>query len=579
MLSIRQAFRKDGYRTQQVKRYRGAIGYMAEHKKVEGRKAFYLEGGAYETGYILGYLAEPAVTQMVTTYLDHLLPEFLNYRWDIMMSQDPKWKDIYRELLDELHNYYLEVSYKFFLKVEKEGVFPRALIDEMEGIAKGCKAVNKKTVVSFKNLIALNYGLEVLVGSMYSGDIVAAVKKRLGKDPKVRDLVSKLNISMFHTPDACNGFYVKNEGTKTGYPIFARDFQFPNGQVFGKINAMFIYNPTDGRLPSICASAPGMVAAITGYNSAGLSVSVDMVRSATTRMNDPGFGSILLARHLVDNCKTCDQAFNLLARTKRFTPWIYHVADPKTSIIIEAGMSGSFDPLNMVEPSVKDYLPTKAILKSVSKPKNRNGAYVRGMRYKYPTCMLDYNKELFDRVGLDKIYKRAKWGETGFVYKSFQEENEVEGEIQNNYFPPLRTYDNPDLILVSNSYIIPQMRLTQMARVPNILAKTADAINWRYSSLNKLCLQNWGKITVPVAKKIISMLNPFKSPDYPTNKEQLDVSEKLYGMNKLEPGKVEIQGLMNVVDYETKIFYTKGGYWGNGVKSGWTELTLANYLG
>ena len=122
------------------------------------------------------------------------------------------------------------------------------------------------------------------------------------------------------------------------------------------------------------------------------------------------------------------------------------------------------------------------------------------------------------------------------------------------------------------------MRLTQMARVPNILASTADSIQIRYDNLHHLCLKNWGKITVPVAKRIISMLNPFKHPDYPTNKEQFDVSEKLYGMNKLEPGKVEIQGLMNIIDYETKIFYTKGGYWGNGVKSGWTQLTLANYL-
>ena len=68
----------------------------------------------------------------------------------------------------------------------------------------------------------------------------------------------------------------------------ARDFQLPTAGVFQNVQSMIIYNPGDGRHPSVSSGAPSFVGSITIMNSFGVSCAEDTLRSADANAQVPG---------------------------------------------------------------------------------------------------------------------------------------------------------------------------------------------------------------------------------------------------------------------------------------------------
>jgi predicted choloylglycine hydrolase len=99
------------------------------------------------------------------------------------------------------------------------------------------------------------------------------------------------------------------------------------GRVFQNINTMIVYNPTDGRNSIVSATVPGFVGSITGMNSHGFTMGVDILRSIAASREHPGLNSIMLIRTVVDNARTTRQAIQLISQSLRGTPWLYPMCD------------------------------------------------------------------------------------------------------------------------------------------------------------------------------------------------------------------------------------------------------------
>ena len=79
-------------------------------------------------------------------------------------------------------------------------------------------------------------------------------------------------------------------------PLYARSFQLVTAEVFQDYQSMFIYIPSDGRIPTVSGAAPGLVGSITGMNSEGVVMGVDTLRSSLVNIEHTGINSALLVR-------------------------------------------------------------------------------------------------------------------------------------------------------------------------------------------------------------------------------------------------------------------------------------------
>jgi hypothetical protein len=136
--------------------------------------------------------------------------------------------------------------------------------------------------------------------------------------------------------------------------------------------------------------------------------------------------------------------------------------------------------------------------------------------------------------------------------------------LMNNYFPPSRCQsENKDFVLVANTALVPEMRLTMMGPMSDLIAKTSDCTQWRFDSLNAQLLARYGQIDAEAAKDIISFLAPDRTPGYWNDT-----------INPHDPMSAQIEGAISVVDFAAQTIYTRSGYWADG----WVHLTLSSYI-
>jgi hypothetical protein len=560
--------------------YNGQRGIVASSVNVTVRntgaakRVYYVEGAGYDMGYLMGMLSEHDASLMSTLYIERIIPEL------IIPNLDRKWRNstLYEDLLKVIGFMLCQGSIKSFDELNAQSFFPTNLVDEMHGMADGCKAVNPNTNVTFETVVTLNYGFDYLLAHVYTGHFISKLREvspqvlsveRSTTLWKAIDGMISRDEKLFKFPIFCDAFGAGKDATTTGKgAIFARDFQLPTGDIFQDINTMVILNPNDGRIPSIITTAPGIVGGVTAMNAAGVSMGVDVLRSGASNHTAPGLGSCLLVRHVTDYAKSANDVKQLIKDAKRGTTWLYPSCDGAGEcLIVEAGRYSTTPemPLDLIKNTeLLSLLPDAAyVLQNNADEYFFNGAYIRDFSYSYPMGYLGYNPKLWSHFGYNYNVS-AGTSPTGELFSSWQKEDNATKHLTASYFTPLRADPSkPHMIVTSNVAVVPEMRISQMAPWAELIQGTAHAVQWRYDTLNSLVNQHYGSIDFDTAKFIITFLSPDRTPGYWARR-----------LDPNDPMSAVIEGSISVVDTTTKRIATKAGYWSDG----WIELTLTRYI-
>jgi hypothetical protein len=576
--------------------FNGRVGVRAQNRTAchlpgKVKTAYYVEGTHYEMGYLLGLLAEPEIERMCDEFNRKVVFEFVNVHFRSRKVEALLGKSL------ELMLYWL--SGNIYPDIPDE--YKR----EMEGILEGCRQANPSTGVSWQELWVLNVGVDALLSFVYTGDL-----------PTERKLPIKVAPEQLAIPLQCNGFSVSGPAAQDDGHFLGRDFMFPTAGVFQDTACMIIQNPHDPqggkKLPFVSMTAPGMIGCIAGMNHAGLGVGVDMSPAGNCDPSRPGLNSLLLLRHCIENGENCEEALQIMQDVQRGVSWNYILADYGTqrACVVEAGRTvdeGDFaaQVTSQLEARLSDTsverppdqllesLPGRAFLDAQVQPEFRKGLMVRWNDYAYPREYLQFNEKLFALNG--KKYDPGAFGERGYISKSWKERNCPRGY----YFAPQRESD-PNLVLVTNMYVIPEMRLFAMDPWTNVIASDQyDDLQWRYDELNNQLLSRLypephGELTplsAEDARDLIDFLTPNpekgKYPDYYRPKPQsrglwriLDpVLDKILGRERQVPAtddweSIEIKGSVSLMDLKEKTIYSHYGYHGDD----WVTIRLREYI-
>lgn len=551
------AFKKDGYtvdRTSDVLVCGENIGIRATHATAvigttgKKKKIFYIEGDPHTMGYLQGKLAEPDIERMCTDFNDNIVFDFIN-----LQIHDPALRELLGEILEDII---------FWISKSMYQDIPSHYVEELEGILDGCKEVHKETNVDRESLWVLNVGIDAILSYVYTG--LFPHKKLFPIEIKPEHL---------RVPIMCNGFSATGVDSRiqSRFHYLGRDFMFPNAGVFQDTATMIIRNPDDG-IPTVSVAAPGMIGAIAGLSLNKIGVGVDMSPASNCSTHRPGLNSLLLTRQSIQYGKNCNEAVDVIVNSQRGVSWDYILADGNSdkACVLEAGMSVDtlnvlsytdqwvIDALKEIDPQFEDMLnhPSATL---------RKGCMIRWNTFTYPIIYQQFNKtliEAYKKLNPDYsyTYDAEDFSMLGFINKKWTDKN-CPGPF---YFAPQRE-NLPEMVLVTNHYVNPEMRFCAMNLWTTIIAsENLNDIQWRYDELNSQLLTVLGKgyMTCEEARAAIDFLAPYrKFPDY-------------YNAGKKPLNQLEIHGSVSLMDLKAKIIESHYGYFADE----WIKITLDNYF-
>lgn len=578
--------------------YEGRVGVRASNKSAchmpgKVKNAYYVEGTHFEMGYLLGLMAEPEISQMCHEFNRRVIFEFvdIHFRTDVLATALGEFLESLLHRLSE--------------NIEPD--IPAEYIQEMKGVLEGCKKANPETRIDWQELWVLNVGVDALLSYVYTGNM-----------PFRADAPYRPKPEQLAVPILCNGFSVSGPAVEGNGHLLGRDFMFPTAGVFQDTACLIIQNPIDPgvgkRQPFVSQTAPGMIGSIAGMNLAGLGAGVDMAPAGNCDPSRPGLNSLLLVRHAVENGADCEHAVEIMEVAQRGVSWNYILAHYETqrACVVEAGRKvESSEFLDSVterldvrsgDPSYSDLpdefsesLPDRSFVEAQMQSEFRKGLMVRWNDYAYPEEYLKFNERLFGIF--DKQYDPDAFAERGYIDSSWKDRNCPYGY----YFAPQREKD-PNLVLVTNMFIIPEMRLYAMHPWTNLVsASQLDDLQWRYDELNyqllsKLYPTPGGPLTplsVEEARDLIDYLTPNpekgKHPEYynpppePASgffRRVWDwILSKILGHEGAPAAgadwrSIQIEGSVSLMDLKEKTIHSHYGYHGDG----WVTIHLEEYV-
>jgi hypothetical protein len=467
---------------------------------------------------------------------------------------------------------------------------------ELEGVLAGCRAANRATKVNWLDLWTLNVGFDGLLSYGYTGGMPIGVEEKLPRALRRRHL---------RIPFTCNGFSAHGPLVEGGGHFLGRDFQFSTVGVLQDTACLIVQNPAGAKRHSfVSMTAPGMIGCIAGMNEYGLGVGVDMAPAGNCDPSRPGFNSLLLARHSIENGRNCQEAVDLMVEAQRGVSWDYILAgyegdDAHRACIVEAGTTVELgrtyadhvhehlrevlehpDHTRRTRRAVRHLIesPLTGLLGEYE-PRFRKGLMARWSGYEYPdeiggVKIEGINRVLFNLFG--KQYNPADFGERGYIDATWTDRNCPYGY----YFAPQRERD-PHLILVTNQFIIPEMRLYAMHPWTNLVcAGEYDDIQWRYDELDYQLLTELfpaGTGTAPQplsldrAKEIIDFLSP--NPAYGKFPDYYNPKRRCHDREPWET--VPVHGSVSLMDLQKRVMHSHYGYHGDE----WVQVHLMRYVG
>ncbi|MBN1648607.1 MAG: hypothetical protein JW874_11300 [Spirochaetales bacterium] len=531
----------------------GILGRQNVPDDKTGREKYllYTRGSEYEKGYLTGLLNEPAVKKMAVDYVDNVI-------WDFITEGAFKtkwWKSALGKIM-------ALCIYLASLKMKRD--IPHRFKKEMDGIYKGCKTVNKKTRVRKWRLWVLNTGIDAILSILYPGKLGLF---RIFKHTKKRQL---------KIPVMCHGFALSAKLTEKGNMLFGRNFMFPTAGVFQLYASQVVHEQTgdSGQTCFTGVGAPGFVGLMTGMNRHGLGMGVNMVSGYNCNPFRPGLNSLLMVRLCIDSAASTGDAAELIVRTRRGVSWLYLLADAKSgqSCVVEAGRTrrrGNF--LARIPSAYRKILPDRRWINEHLSTAFRKGVMIRSQGYEPSGAYLTLNKTLFEYYKAKHskykyTYNAADFSTDGMLDKTWRDKNCPEAR----YFPPQREHLK-NMLLVSNMYMIPEMRLYSMAGFTNWLSrKYQDDFQWRYDMLNRLLLEEIaaGKVRFARAREMINFISPLsvfadRNDHYYTDREKYNREDH-----------IPIEGSVSICNLDTLYMETLTGYY----EDRWVRLQLADFL-
>lgn len=573
---LKNAFTSDGFSVGEgdVFKYQGKIGMRAHHKTAnnyqtrEPKKAFYVEGTPYEMGYLMGLMAEADIEKMSEKYVEFFPFAFLKLK----VSPGPIEKIIHR---------FFNCLFKCWIKKIKKDI-PQEYKDEMKGMLAGCKEANSSTKVKEEDLWTLNVGIDAIFAHFFTGKILG-LQYSLSKQ--------------FRMPNCCNAFFISGEASKENIPLFGRDFMFTNAGVFQDCACLVIYNPDNPgpaesgskRRPIVSQTAPGVIGSMTCVNDQGVAAGVNVSPSAACNAWRPGFNSMVLVRHCIQLAKNADEAVDVIADAPRGVSWLYPVADSSGKAgIVEAHckIKMTLDQLikyllSFPPRRLKKHLPDKNFIKAnllKYSDKDREllckGLMVRWNNYAYPVSYLDFNEGLKKAYNSDLwTFHKVEYPADAFAERGYIDRYYTETKCPSAfYFAPQRE-TREDVVLATNQFIIPEMRLPAMYKWTTLIAGGVDTLKdaqWRYDTINDLILgqlpdNDSGSIDYETAKNLIDFLSP-KQNKYPCYYDRY--------LRSKDCKEIAIDGSVSLLDLENKTIESHFGYYCDE----WVKIALPKYI-
>lgn len=539
---LQLAFSQDNYDIIKTYSYQGRLGILAEHRTAvnyeskQKKRVLYVEGTPYQMGYLVGYLSEPEVAKMAGKFLDNIIFDFIGV--DVDPDKIPViWGILKSAILGLSQNAKRDI--------------PAVYIQEMEGIAKGCRDANPNSKVTADDLLILNVGIDCLLAYIYANDQIWRERN---------DGISPEDLRI---PVMCNAFSVFGNATNDGKHYFGRDFMFPTAKVFEYTACHIIYRPADTRRPLVSVTAPGFVGSIAAMNDYGVAMGVDMSPAGNCSPFRPGLNSLLLVRHATHLGTNANSALQAIIQAQRGVSWDYAIADGRNNqaLAVEAGYTtATLDFLKYPPAELKNLglVPDAEFLQHYENQLQQLGLMVRWHDYQYPTEFLRFNQGLFQHY--NKTYDPNAFGENGYINQSWKDRNCP----ASFYFAPQRE-NKDDVMIMINHYVVPSMRLCGMNSGTVSVAKDSlDDIQWRYDELNHQILENYGQIDFDKARELVDFLAPYhKFPDYYKN----------------APGSSDgktrvIHGSISICNLTDNIMQTHFGFYADE----WVTTSLNNYL-
>jgi isopenicillin-N N-acyltransferase like protein len=135
----------------------------------------------------------------------------------------------------------------------------------------------------------------------------------------------------------CSTLIVGKQRSKTGGPLFGRNFDFPPMGVLDKYGIVTIYKPK-GKHAFASVGYPGLLGVISGMNDAGLAVAtldVYACNDSSPMFNPLGTPMMFTYRRILEECTTVEQAEKMLRAAKHTTWMNLSVCDKNRSVVFE----------------------------------------------------------------------------------------------------------------------------------------------------------------------------------------------------------------------------------------------------
>ncbi len=274
-------------------------GYLAENS--DGKRLLHVEGSPYEIGYQHGRLCGQGAQRLTSIEYFIAVAEYL-------MQVD----------LSEIDDTIVDFMTWTLFNIAKSQLhkIPDEFKEEMQGIADG--ATDAGYDLTFDDLLKLNLGVDCSLCIGYPLMIAA---------PELITLITNLQIE---TPNACNGFVAHGNAT-TGSVLMGRHFMFAS-DTFHEEALIIECVPENGN-KFINVAASGFVGVVSGMNSRGIGIGVDVVASLDVNMFKIGMGSGFVSRKTIQYANELSEAVNIIKNIERGIPWLYILADGQGSDI------------------------------------------------------------------------------------------------------------------------------------------------------------------------------------------------------------------------------------------------------
>jgi len=135
----------------------------------------------------------------------------------------------------------------------------------------------------------------------------------------------------------CSSILVPAERSATGGPLLGRNFDYASFGLLHANDLVKVYRP-EGKYAFASVSFPGCFGVISGMNEHGLALAIHEVKQTadgSQRFNPNGVPTLLALRQVLEECKTVDEAKELLTRLPRTTQYNLAVCDPSGGAVLE----------------------------------------------------------------------------------------------------------------------------------------------------------------------------------------------------------------------------------------------------